>query len=131
MCMSGGCARRSTAAIWPTRSAPCAGRAIRSTTASGGRSDLTAKSALVAPPVGHGLVGDARVIGAIRRFVYVFAAAEEEFRTARVADRPTAGLFCQLQQGLALLDRDFDQFRLGLGLVIVSQRGIAAHRRSL
>src|SRR5476649_2033327 len=130
MCMSVGCARPSIAATWPTRSAPCAGPVIRSTTASGGRAELTAERALVAPPVGHGLVGNARVIGAIRRLFHVFSATEEEFRTARIADRPTAGLFGQLQQGLALLDGDFDQFRLGFGLVIVSQRGIAPHRRS-
>ena len=34
-CMSGACARRSIAAATPTRSAPCAAPAIRSTTASG------------------------------------------------------------------------------------------------
>src|SRR5476649_487135 len=128
MCMSVGCARPSIAATWPTRSAPCAGPAIRSTTASGGRAELTSKRALVAPPVGHGLVGDARVIGAIRLLVRVLAATEEEFRAARIADRPTAGLVGQLQQGLALLERDFDQFRLGLDFVFVGQRGVAPHR---
>ena len=83
---------------------------------------------LVAPAVAHWLVGDARVIGAIRRLVRVFAAAEEEFRAAGIADRPAAGLFGQLQQSLALLDRNFDQFRLGLGLVFIGERGIAPHR---
>jgi hypothetical protein len=46
--------------------------------------------------------------GAIRLVVGGLAAAEEEFRAAWVADRPVAGLFGELQQGLALLDRDFD-----------------------
>ena len=57
-----------------------------------------------------------------------FAAAKEELPAARIANRPAAGLFGQLQQGLALLERNFDQFRLGLDLVFVGQRRIAAHR---
>src|SRR3974390_801831 len=88
------------------------------------------RRSLVAPAVGGRLVGDARVVRAIGELVDGIAATEEEIPAAWIADRPAAGLFGELQQGLALLNRDFDRFRLRLGLVCKSERCVAADGRT-
>ena len=128
--MSAACARRSTAAARPTRSAPCAAPATRSTTASDDRrpSRLNQKNAPgLGPAIAHSrsgcrdaglprsarrlavaaavvgrLIGDARVIGAVGQAAERLAAAEEEIRGARIADRPAAGLFVEFEQRAAL-----------------------------
>ena len=62
---------------------------------------------LVTPPIVHRLVGNPAVIGAIGQFVCRVPATEEEVRAAGITDRPTAGLFRQLEKGLALLEPEF------------------------
>src|SRR5262245_22276192 len=84
---------------------------------------------LVPPPFAHRLIGDTAVIRAIRQFIHCFAATEEEVAAAGIAHRPTAGLLRQLQKGLALLDRNFNQLRFRLEVVVIGKRGIAPHRR--
>src|SRR6476646_2681065 len=80
-----------------------------------------------------GLVGDARVIGAIGQAGDRPAAAEEEIRLAGIADRPAAGFLGELEQGPALTHGNdvVDQFRLGVGVegIGMGERGIAAHGR--
>src|SRR6185437_7536507 len=148
------CARRSIAATGPIRSAPCAAPAIRSTTGSARRVDrrstrpfagmsrlklaagdyILPRRAAFAAPIGGWLIGDARVIGAIGQAGDRIAAAEEEIAAARIADRPPAGLLVQLKQRAALADRNdvVDQLRFGLGLDLIGmrQRGIAADHRT-
>ena len=53
-----------------------------------------------APPVMLGLIGDARVAGAIRSLARQFlGAAEAKFRLGRIADRPTAHRLPQFRNG--------------------------------
>src|SRR5215475_443458 len=84
---------------------------------------------LVPSAVAHRLISDTAVIRAIWQFVRCFAAAEEEVPATGITHRPTAGLLRQLQKGLALLDRNFNQLRLRLEVIVICKRGIAAHRR--
>src|SRR5215471_10138291 len=93
------------------------------------RSSSVPELPLVAPPIVHRLVGNPAVIGAIGQVVCRVPAAEEEVSAAGIADRPAAGLFIQLQKGLALLDRYFQKLRLGLDVIVIGERGIATHRR--
>src|SRR5262249_593076 len=60
--------------------------------------------------------------------VHSIAAAKEEFGAARIANRPATGFFRELQQSLALLNRNFDQFGFGLGLIVIGKRGVTPHR---
>src|SRR5262245_32438123 len=102
--MSDGCARRSTAVAAPIRSAPCAAPAMRSMSVSANPPDASlavaslAGRAPVAPPVGDRLIGDARMITAIRQALDRLAAAEEEVGRAGIADRPVALVLAQLEQ---------------------------------
>src|SRR5579875_57675 len=86
------------------------------------------RQAPVAAPLVGRLIGHAGMIGAIGQFVDGFAAAKEELGAAGVADRPMTRPIVELEQCLALRDRDFDQVRLEIRLVVVGERGIAAHR---
>src|SRR5277367_992810 len=151
--MSAACARRSTAAILRTRSAPCAAPAIRWTIVSARRAEQlsasrhpsrlaplapqddgsgSARRALIATPVARRLIGHARVIGAVGQSAERIAAAEEKVAAAGIADRPAAGLLVQFKNGTALADRNdvVDQFRLGFAFDVISmrERGIAADR---
>src|SRR5262245_60093723 len=107
--MSDACARRSTAATTPTRSAPCAAPVTRWTIASARRRNPSHASSperpAVAPHIG-GLIGDARMIGAVGQAGQRLAAAEEEVGAAGIADRPAAGVLVELEQRAALTDRD-------------------------
>ena len=54
----------------------------------------------LAPPVILGLIGDARVAGAIWSLAWQFlGAAEAKFRLGRIADRPTAHRLAQFRNG--------------------------------
>src|SRR5438105_2289489 len=81
-----------------------------------------------------GLIGDARVIGAIGQAADRWTAAKIEIRVARIADRPPACLFGQLQQAAALPDRNDIINLLGLRLRIkverVCERGVAPNGRT-
>src|SRR5215475_4409682 len=85
---------------------------------------------LVPSAVAHRLISDTAVIRAIRQFVRCFAAAEKEVPAAGITHRPTAGLLRQLQQGLALLNRYFNQLGFRLEVVVIRKRPIASHGRS-
>src|SRR5258707_8759532 len=52
----------------------------------------------LAATVGGGLIGDPRVMRAIGQAGQRLAAAEEEFRTGGIADRPMTGRLIQFQQ---------------------------------
>src|SRR5262249_56436443 len=84
----------------------------------------------VAATIGRWLIGDTRMVGAIRQTRDRIAAAEEELGAAGIADRPAAGLLGQFQNGAALANRDnvLDELRnnLGLDLVGVHESGIAS-----
>src|SRR5215831_9193784 len=88
------------------------------------------KRTLVAPAIADRLIGNAAMIGAIGLLIYGVAAAEEEISPAGIADRPSAGFLIQLQQSLALLDRNFDQLRFRLDVIVIGEGGIAADRWS-
>src|SRR5690349_15402369 len=66
---------------------------------------LPPERAALAAQVGR-LIGHARVIGAVGQAGHRLTAAEEEVRLAGIADRPTAGVFGELEQGAALADRN-------------------------
>src|SRR5690242_17819974 len=90
-----------------------------------------AECRLVAAAVIGRLEGDTAMEAAIGLVLGAVAAAEEEVRARRIADRPVAGALVELQQRLALLDRDLQQFRFRLDLVVIGQRGVAADLRAL
>src|SRR6266404_3980084 len=96
------------------------------------QSTLPERRLAAAPPVVGRLISDARMVAAIRQCRQWFAAAEEELRGGRIADRPAAGVFVELQQRTALADGNdiLDHFRFGLVLHLEcqSQRRIAPHR---
>src|SRR5262249_22215529 len=97
------------------------------------RSRLSALRALVAAALRYRLIGDPRVEAAIGQSLDGLAAAEEEIRGARIADRPAARAFVQFEDRAALSHRDdvLDDGRLGLDLGLEHmhrrQRGVAAH----
>src|SRR5262245_3282361 len=72
------------------------------------------------------------MVGAVGQARDGAAAAEEEVRLPRVADRPAAGLLGELEQGPALAHWDdvVDEFGLGIELDVVSvgERRVAPHR---
>src|SRR5262245_46949699 len=88
----------------------------------------------VAPPIGHRLVGDARMITAVGETFGRLATAEGEVGITRIADRPAAAAVIQLDQRTALTHRNdiLHHLRFGREIKIVDrrQRGIAAHRRA-
>src|SRR5262249_8102894 len=92
---------------------------------------LTRRLTPVAATVGGGLIGNARMVRAIGQSCDRVAAAEEEFRAAGIANRPSTGLLGQFQNGAALTDRDdvLDEFRGGfhLDLVGMRERRVAAN----
>src|SRR3954454_15099207 len=65
---------------------------------------LPPKRAAVAARVRR-LIGDARMIGAVRQPRDGLPAAEEEVRLPGIADWPAAGLLGELEQGAALAER--------------------------
>src|SRR5207237_8232103 len=87
----------------------------------------------VATTIACRLVGDARVISAVGQPGRRLAAAKEEVRAARVADRPAAGLFSEFQDAAPLPHRDdvVDVLGFRIHVVVVDwrQRGGAAHYR--
>src|SRR5262245_46550520 len=97
----------------------------------GERALLSPERPAVAALIGR-LIGDARMVGAVGQARDGVAAAEEEVRLARIADRPAAGVLGELEQGPALAHRDDVVDELGLGfeleVVGVGERGVAPHR---
>src|SRR5438477_5506967 len=95
---------------------------------------LLARRTPVSPPIPSRLIGDARVIAAIRKALDRLAAAECKFRIARVADRPAAFAVAELEERAALPHRNnvLGQIRLGREIKIVDgrQRSVAAHGRT-
>jgi len=83
---------------------------------------------LVAPAITDRLIGNTGMIGAIGQVIRGVATAEEKVGATWIANRPAASLFRQLKQGLALLERNFDQFRLWLDVVVIGEGGVAAYR---
>src|SRR5262245_21085908 len=95
------------------------------------RAGLPPERPAVAALIGR-LIGDPRMVGAVGQARDGAAAAEEEVRLPRIADRPAAGLLGELEQGPALAHWDDVVDELGLGieldLVGVGERRVAPHR---
>ena len=131
--MSAACARRSTAATIPIRSAPCAVPVMRSMIASARRVDRSGSELPSIPAHMRRLVGHARVIGAIGQAGDGLPAAKEEVGLPGIPNRPAAGFLRELEQATALAERDnvVDELRLRLdiGLIGVGECGIAPDRR--
>ena len=88
----------------------------------------------LAAAVAGRLVGDARVMRAIGQALQRLAAAEEEFRTGGIADRPVAGGLVEFQQRQPLAHRHHvivgDRIRLHFHFEGMGQRGVAARLRT-
>src|ERR1700730_2183750 len=91
----------------------------------------------LAPPVMLGLIGDARVAGAIWSLARQFlGAAETKFRLSRIADRPTAHRLAQFRNGHGVGYRNHNvPYRLGRGGFnhewVKSEGGIADDLRTV
>ena len=89
---------------------------------------LSAERMLSAPPFVRRLASDTGVERAVGGTFQSLAAAKEEVAAAWVADRPVASLFGQLEQRLALFDRDFEQLHLGYRFEFIHGRRYMEHR---
>src|SRR5712664_1237438 len=88
----------------------------------------------LAAAIARRLIGDPRVMCAIGQAAQRLAAAEEEFRTGGIADRPVAGRLIQFQQRQPLTHRHHivvgDGIRFQLDFESMGQRGVAPRDRT-
>src|SRR4051795_11567525 len=91
------CAAKPGSSFLANRDPGSAERHEECRSASGTR-DLPRRLARLPAAVGGRLVGDARVMSAIGQALQRLAAAEEEIRAGRIADRPMAGALAEFQQ---------------------------------
>src|SRR5688500_3955280 len=92
--------------------------------------ELSAQRPPIAADIG-GLIGDTRMISAVRQAGDGLTATEEKLSVAGITDRPPAGFFRELEQGSTLAERNdvVDQLGLRLDIEIVgmSQSRVAAN----